>query len=138
VSNESVERLFYDGSCALCHGMVRFVLARDPDGRAFRFAPLESEAFRAAVPGAARAGLPDSIVVSTADGRLLTRSSAVLHILDRLGGGWRVLAILGGIVPAGLRDAAYDLVARVRYGLFGRKDDACPVIPAALRGRFDL
>ena len=37
-----------------------------------------------------------------------------------------------------LRDAAYDLVARVRYRIFGRKDEACPFIPAALRGRFDL
>ena len=133
-----VERLFYDGSCALCHGAVRFVLAEDPEGRVLRFAPLESEAFRAAVPEGQRVGLPDSIVVSTADGRLLTRSSGVLHILERLGGVWRVLAILGRLVPSGLRDAAYDVVARVRYRFFGRKDDACPFIPAALRGRFDL
>lgn len=117
---------------------MRFVLARDPDGRAFRFAPLESETFRAAVPAAVRAGLPDSLVVQTADGRLLTRSSAVLHVMGRLGGGWRVLAVLGRLVPGRLGDAAYDLVARVRYRVFGRQDDACPVIPAALRGRFDL
>lgn len=133
-----VERLFYDGSCALCHGTVRFVLAEDPDGRALRFAPLESEAFRATVPEGQRGGLPDSIVVATADGRLLTRSSGVLHILERLGGVWRVAAVFGRLVPARLRDAAYDAVARVRYRLFGRKDDACPFIPAALRGRFDL
>ena len=40
------ERLFYDGSCALCHWAVRFVLARDREGRAFRFAPLDSDAYR--------------------------------------------------------------------------------------------
>lgn len=117
---------------------MRFVLARDPDGRAFRFAPLEGEAFRVAVPAATRAGLPDSLVVLTADGRLLTRSSAALHILGRLGGGWGALAVLGRPVPTAWRDAVYDLVARVRYRVFGRKDDACPVIPAGLRGRFDL
>lgn len=133
-----MERLFYDGTCALCHGAVRFVLARDPEGRAFRFAPIGSAAFRAAAPEHVRAGLPDSLVLATDDGRLLTRSDAVLHLLERLGGGWRALARAGRIVPRGLRDALYDLVARVRYRVFGRKDDACPVIPKALRSRFDL
>lgn len=134
----TVERLFYDGSCALCHGTVRFVLAQDPEGRAFRFAPLDSEVFRTLVPESLRASLPDSIVVVTDDGRVLTRSQGVLHILERLGGAWRVLAVLGRLVPGPLRDAAYDLVARWRYRMFGRKDDACPLIPAALRSRFDL
>jgi predicted DCC family thiol-disulfide oxidoreductase YuxK len=135
---EGGERLFYDGSCALCHGSVRFVLAEDPEGRAFRFAPLDSEAFRAAVPAEVLSRLPDSLVVRTADGRLLTRSAGVLHVLERLGGIWRLAAIPGGLVPPPLRDAAYDFVARVRYRVFGRKDEACPLIPPALRARFDL
>jgi len=133
-----VELLFYDGTCALCHGAVRFVLAHDPHGRAFRFAPLDSAAFRARVAEDARAALPDSIVLATEDGRLLTRSDAALHVLDRLGGALGVVARWGRLVPRPLRDAVYDLVARVRYRVFGRKDDACPVIPPALRSRFDL
>jgi predicted DCC family thiol-disulfide oxidoreductase YuxK len=132
------ERLFYDGSCALCHGAVRFVLARDPEGRAFRFAPLDSDAFRSAAPEAVRAALPDSFVVETSDGRLLTRSTAVLHLLDRLGGPWRVLGRAARIVPRALRDALYDCVARVRYRVFGRETEACPVIPKQLRSRFDF
>ena len=66
------------------------------------------------------------------------RSDAALHLLHRIGGGWRRVAALGRLVPRGLRDAVYDLVARVRYRVFGRKDEACPVIPPALRSRFDL
>ena len=132
------ERLFYDGSCALCHWAVRFVLARDPEGRAFRFAPLDSDAFRGAVPEAVRASLPDSFVVETSDGRLLTRSTAVLHLLDRLGGPWRVLGRASRILPRALRDALYDFVARVRYRVFGREPEACPVIPKELRSRFEL
>jgi predicted DCC family thiol-disulfide oxidoreductase YuxK len=132
------ERLFYDGSCALCHWAVRFVLARDPEGRAFRFAPLESDAFRGAVPEAVRASLPDSFVVETSDGRLLTRSAAVLHVLDRCGGPWRVLGRAARIVPRALRDGLYDFVARVRYRVFGREPQACPVIPKELRSRFEL
>lgn len=130
------ERLFYDGSCGLCHRAVRFLLAEDSEGR-FRFAPLDSEAFRSATPEALRAALPDSLVLETAEGRLLTRSAAVLHALARLGGLWRLLGALARLVPPVLRDAAYDAVARVRYRVFARPAEACPVVPAALRARFD-
>jgi predicted DCC family thiol-disulfide oxidoreductase YuxK len=133
-----VERLFYDGSCALCQGAVRFLLAEDPEGRTFRFAPRDSQAFRVQVPAEWQAGLPDSLVVVTADGRLLTRSAGVLHILERLGGLWRVLAAAGRLVPRPLRDTAYDLMARTRYRIFGRKEEACPLLPPHLRARFDL
>ncbi|HZO10045.1 MAG TPA: DCC1-like thiol-disulfide oxidoreductase family protein [Myxococcota bacterium] len=132
------ERLFYDGSCALCHWAVRFVLARDRDGHAFRFSPLDSDAFRKAAPEAVRTALPDSLVVETRDGRLLTRSSAVIHILGRLGTPWRVLGGVARVLPRALLDGLYDLVARVRYRVFGREPDACPLIPKELRSRFEL
>jgi predicted DCC family thiol-disulfide oxidoreductase YuxK len=133
-----IETIFYDGSCGLCHRWVRFVLPRDREGRAFRFAPLCGEAFRARVPESARAGLPDSIVVLTADSSLLVRSEAVIHVLRRLGGFWRFAGAAIALVPAPLRDFVYDLIARIRYRLFARPDDVCPVVPAELRKRFDL
>ena len=135
-STTGPEVLFYDGGCGLCHRAVRFILWADPEGRAFRFAPLGGVTFQAQVPASERAHLPDSLVVRTAEGGLLTRSAGVLHILRRLGGGWRVLAALFGLVPRPLRDAAYDFVARIRLRLFARPEDACPVVPPALRGRF--
>ena len=135
-STTGPEVLFYDGGCGLCHRAVRFVLWADPEGRAFRFAPLGGATFEAEVPAAERAQLPDSLVLRTAEGALLTRSAGVLHLLRRLGGVWRGLALLFGLVPRPLRDAAYDFVARIRLRLFARPDDACPVVPPPLRGRF--
>jgi predicted DCC family thiol-disulfide oxidoreductase YuxK len=131
------ETVFYDGHCGLCHRAVRFVLAEDRAGHAFRFAPLEGDAFRATVPEASRAGLPDSLIVSTAEGALLTRSAAVLHILRRLGGIWRLSGGLARVVPAAIRDRAYDAVARIRHRLFPAPPEACPLIPERLRARFD-
>jgi predicted DCC family thiol-disulfide oxidoreductase YuxK len=117
---------------------VRFVIAEDPGGRAFRFAPLQGGLVRAALGDAARAALPDSLVVQTADGRILTRARAVRHLLSRLGGLWSVLAWLAGVIPAPLGDAAYDVVARLRHRLFARPPEACPILPARLRSRFVL
>jgi predicted DCC family thiol-disulfide oxidoreductase YuxK len=131
------ERIFYDGHCGLCHRAVRFVIARDPDGRRFRYAPLQGTTFAALVTAERRVGLPDSVVVLTDDGRLLIRSDAFIHILRRLGGFWRFVAGIVGVIPRAIRDGMYDFIARVRYRIFGRRVEVCPVRPAELRARFD-
>lgn len=132
------ELLLYDGHCGLCHGAVRFVLARDPSGEAFRFAPLGGVAFEAAVPEALRESLPDSMAVVTDDGELLVKSTAAVHVLRRLGGGWKWLGGLIAVVPSVVRDSIYDFIARRRKRWFGEVDESCPIVPAALRTRFDV
>ncbi len=133
-----IEHVFYDGTCGLCHRAVRFLLAEDVEGSRFRFAPLGGATFDAHVPIGTRAGLPDSVVVRTSSGELLVRSDAALHQLERLGGLWRVLGVLGRVVPRPLRDAAYDGLARVRKRLFPAPVEACPLRPATLATRFEL
>ena len=136
-AGNATEILFYDGHCGLCHRAVRFVLKHDRSGTAFRFAPLQGETFQAMVPVDRRAGLPDSIVVQAGDGALLVRSDAVVHILRRLPEGWKTLAAILAVVSRPLRDLAYDFVARIRYRVFGRRDDLCPDVPPQFRERFD-
>jgi predicted DCC family thiol-disulfide oxidoreductase YuxK len=131
------ELLFYDGHCALCHHSVKFVLKHDRSGNAFRFAPLQGTTFQSRVPASQRAGLPDSIVVLTEEGVLLVRSNAFLHILRRLGGGWKFLGGALGLIPRPVRDMVYDFIARIRYRVFGTRDELCPIVRADLRGRFE-
>jgi predicted DCC family thiol-disulfide oxidoreductase YuxK len=132
------ERLFYDGACGLCHRSVRLLLAEDRSGCAFRFSPIGSESFRRAIPEAQRVGLPLGVIVVRADGAVLVGARAVLHSLHALGGVWRLLALLLGLLPLPLLELVYAGVARVRYRLFARPDAACPLMPADLRARFDI
>ena len=134
---KAAEMIFYDGRCGLCHRAVRFILAEDRRGEAFRFAPLGGEVFLAAVTVGRRAALPDSLVVLTAEGELLSRSSAVLYLMRRLGGMWRMVALIGQLIPVAWRDGAYDVVARTRYRLFRKPESACPLLPGHLRSRFE-
>jgi predicted DCC family thiol-disulfide oxidoreductase YuxK len=113
--------LYYDGGCGLCHRFVRFVLSEDPGGGAFQFAPL---------PGAG-----ETLVVGTEGGSRLTRSAAVLYVLGRLGGLWRVAAAAGSLIPPRLRDGLYDGIARVRHRLFSRPKESCPFVSEGLRAR---
>jgi predicted DCC family thiol-disulfide oxidoreductase YuxK len=129
--------LFYDGHCALCHGAVKFVIKYDRSGSAFRFAPLEGPTFEERIPANRRAGLSNSMVVFTQDGAILTRSDAAIHILRRLGGGWKMLGAILSIVPRALRNGVYNFIARIRYRVFGRRDEVCPVASPELRDRFD-
>lgn len=121
---ETTDRVLYDGTCGLCHRSVRFLIAEDPTGTSFVYAPQE--------------GGGATVIVETADGRTLTKSDAVIHLTHRLGGLWRVLGFVFALVPRVVRDIGYDFVARVRYRIFGRTKDACPLMPPDLRSRFTV
>ena len=118
------EWVFFDGDCGFCRRWVQLVVKHDHDGRAFRFAPRKGETFRSLAAAERRDALLPSILVLTTEGQILTRSSAVLHILERLGGIWRVMAIVGRMVPAGIRDVGYRFIARVRHGLLPAPDSS--------------
>ena len=133
----SADRIFYDGVCGLCQGYIRFLIKRDRAGDKFRYAPLQGTTFEALVPLERRRSLPDSLVVLTNDGRLLVRSDGVIHILRRLGGFWGVVAGAISVIPRPIRDAVYNFVARIRYRVFGKRKNVCPVTPPDLRARFD-
>jgi predicted DCC family thiol-disulfide oxidoreductase YuxK len=133
---ERRDMLFYDGTCGLCHCFTRFVLSEDRDGTAFTFAPLQGETFAGVIAGHDRSTLPDSVIVRTEAGELLTRSDAVLYTLLRLGGLWRILAVALRVVPRRLRNGGYDFVARIRYQLVARARSFCPILPPDLRSRF--
>jgi predicted DCC family thiol-disulfide oxidoreductase YuxK len=130
------EWVFFDGDCGFCQRWVQLVVKHDHDGRAFRFAPRKGETFRSLVAAERREALPPSILVLTTDGRILSRSSAVLHILEQLGGGWRLMAVVGRTVPTGIREVVYRFVARVRHGLLPTPASPCPVVTPELRERF--
>ncbi len=129
------ELVFFDGHCGLCHRLVRFVLSEDREGL-FVFSTLQGEKIKTVLDDATRTQLPDSVVVRDDTGRVLVKSAAVVHVYDRLGGLWRVVALVLRVIPTSLRDLGYDVVAKVRHHLFARPADSCPLIPPNLKDRF--
>ena len=133
--------LLFDGTCGFCAKSVQFVLQREHRRRTLRFASLDSTIGREV-----RAQYPelehvDSVVwieagSSPRDYRLYVRSEAVFRVLKYLGGVWTALAVLGAIVPRGLRDWAYDFVARHRHKIIPRGADSCLLPTPEQRTRF--
>jgi predicted DCC family thiol-disulfide oxidoreductase YuxK len=130
--------ILFDGLCGLCTRFNQFVMRRDPKG-IFKFLPLQSERAAALLSkhGKNVEKLTTFYVVVDYDlptERLLDRSTAGLFACSKLGGIWKLLSCLS-ILPSWLLDPFYDLIARVRYQLFGRHD-TCPVPDPHFRDRF--
>ncbi len=124
-------RLFYDGDCGLCRGAVRFAARHDQSGQ-IRFAPLGGETFERLVSAEARVGLPDSLVVVTPEGDLLTQTRAVIHLLGRMGPMWRWMGPVLAWIPESLGDSVYRMIARLRP-----RKRACALDASIEDDRFD-
>jgi predicted DCC family thiol-disulfide oxidoreductase YuxK len=129
--------LLYDGLCGFCAASVQFVL-RHERRRSLRFAPLQGQ-----VGAQIRARHPelegvDSMIWVEGPGTdgetIAVRSEAVLRTARYLGPPWS-LVLLGRLLPAGVRDALYDFIARHRHKLVGGAEQ-CFLPGADVRARF--
>ncbi len=123
--------ILYDGVCVFCSRWVRFVAARDVKKR-FRFTAIQSGyGTRLAQAFGINPDDPDTNAVIHG-GEAFFKSDAALTVLSNLPGwGWTRLLYT---VPKPLRDAAYGLVARNRYRIFGKYQE-CFVPDAEMRAR---
>lgn len=83
--------------------------------------------------GGLQGGSPRSFVFLEKDA-FYEQSNAVLLAMRRLGGAWRLIAVLY-VFPRPLRDFVYRIIARNRYRWFGRRD-ACRLPTSEERDRF--
>lgn len=125
--------LLFDGVCNLCNRTVQFVIKRDVKKR-FRFAALQSASGQALLQ---ELGLPvhhfNTVVLIHGD-KYYVKSTAALRVLKELGGLWKICYALI-VIPAPIRDLVYDMVAKTRYRVFGRRDE-CMVPTPEIKERF--
>lgn len=115
--------LLYDGECGLCNRLVRSLLKSDQAGK-LNYAPLQS---RPAQEYLRTHHLPvrdfNSLVFvpdwnEASSNNYFLRTDGALAACAVVGGGWGKLTHLR-ILPRGLRDLLYKIVAKTRYALFG-------------------
>src|SRR4051812_41900808 len=107
--------ILYDGVCVFCSRWIRFVAARDRDGR-FRFTAIQSDyGRRLAQAFGIDPADPDTNAVIHG-GIAYFKCDAALTVLSNLPG-WRWVRVLR-MVPEPLRNAVYNLVAQNRYRFF--------------------
>lgn len=124
----------FDGVCNLCNGFVQFVIKRDTED-VFRYASLQSEiGERLVSERAIDTTRIDSVILIDPGTAYYLKSDAALQIGRRLKG-YRTLSKVLSLIPRGLRNIVYDLVAKYRYRWFGKKDQ-CMIPTPDLRAKF--
>ncbi len=112
--------VLFDGLCNLCCSLITFIIRRDRECR-FSFVPLQSNFGKSLQSKYLFHGEHLDAIMLVDDGKAYLKSTAALKILQRLGGTWRLLSLLI-VLPAGFRDAAYTVIAKNRYRIFGKRD----------------
>ena len=120
----------FDGVCVLCSGGASFLMKHDRRNR-LNFTSAQGDPGKALY---AHFGLEfDETYLLVEGGNAYAKSAGYLKLCAILGGWWHLLRI-GGIIPEGVRDWVYAIIARNRYRWFG-KADYCELLTADQRER---
>ncbi|HHS95742.1 MAG TPA: thiol-disulfide oxidoreductase DCC family protein [Phaeodactylibacter sp.] len=125
--------LLFDGICKLCNASVQFIIKKDKDAL-FRFASLQSEVGQSLLQNHQLSTKELESAVLLVEDKVYTRSSAALQVLRRLGLPWSLMAVFL-LLPKGIRDIAYNIIAKNRYRWFGKKD-SCMMPTEDIKSRF--
>jgi predicted DCC family thiol-disulfide oxidoreductase YuxK len=136
--NDFAPVLLYDGVCGFCSRVVQFVL-RVERRNTLRFAALQGKYGQEIVAQHRVLQGVDSMAwvepgSPASRAAVFVRSEAVLRLLAYLGMPWS-LGLIGGLLPVGMRDRAYDWVARRRLRLV-RGAPACSLPSPSQHRRF--
>jgi predicted DCC family thiol-disulfide oxidoreductase YuxK len=125
--------IVFDGECIFCSGWVNFVLRHDRQGR-YRFITAQSPLGEALYRhyGLDSRNYETNILIE--GGIAYLKSEGSLRMAAGLGFPWKLAGILR-IIPKIIRDPFYELVARNRYRIAGRRN-ACFVPTPEHRARF--
>ena len=125
--------ILFDGVCNFCNAMVNFIIRQDKR-HIFLFAALQSESGKKLLEQYhINWQRSDSFVVIEND-KAYMKSNAALKLYAKLPWFWKWTQIFW-IVPKFVRDWVYNVVAKNRYGWFGKKEQ-CMVPPPDVIERF--
>lgn len=112
--------ILFDGVCNFCNYWVNFVLKRDRKNL-FLFAALQSKTGQELLNKFNLSTTDfDTFILIDGDS-FQTKSDAAISIASNLSG-WPKVLLIGKIIPRFLRNFIYDLIAKNRYKIFGKRE----------------
>lgn len=106
--------IIFDGICVFCNKSIDILMKLDTQ-KIFRYTSNQGEFVKTLD---IKPEL-DSIIYYE-DGTLFYKSTAILKLCQALGGVWKLTTIFY-IIPRVIRDFFYDVIAKYRYKLFGKR-----------------
>ena len=135
MTNRTNILMLFDGVCGFCSRSVLFILKRT--GSHVRFCAMQSPK---GIAHLNRLHMPtdnyETLIVQEGD-TILAKSDAVLHLAYNMRAPWPQLARIIAYMPKTWRDRAYDVLAKNRYRVMGKRT-TCLRPDADLVARFDI
>jgi len=122
--------ILFDGVCNMCVWSVQFIIKNDKKD-IFRFASLQSKEAEKYIKNH-RLSMNSIMLID--NGKMKSKSSAVLSILSHLDTFWRILLVFY-IIPYPIRDLIYISFAKSRYFFFGKRNN-CMVPNKEINSKF--
>jgi predicted DCC family thiol-disulfide oxidoreductase YuxK len=113
--------VLYDGFCNLCSNTVLYFANLDGKNK-FKFIALQSAVGKELLKRVQDSGSSVDSVMLLRENQVYYKSKAIFQIIRETGGITRLLLIFR-IFPDRFNDYIYDLVARNRYLIFGKKKE---------------
>lgn len=110
--------VFFDGICGICNTFVDFLLVLDRNNNLL-FAPLQGVTAQKKLSDDDLKNI--STIVFQTERNTYYQSDAVIQILVRVGGIWKLFGIFK-IVPKIIRDSFYQYIAKNRYKWFRQRE----------------
>jgi predicted DCC family thiol-disulfide oxidoreductase YuxK len=131
LENKSI--ILFDGICNLCNTSIQFIIKRDKKQH-FLYASLQSDAARDILLQFHLKNSDFDSIILIENGKAFQKSTAILKIAKHLSGLWKFTYGFT-IVPKGIRDFFYIIIADNRYRWFGKRE-SCMMPTEALKMRF--
>jgi predicted DCC family thiol-disulfide oxidoreductase YuxK len=113
--------VLYDGFCNLCSNTVLLFLKLDRKKK-FKFIALQSAEGKEMLKRIQDSGSGMDSVMLFKDDQVYYKSKAIFQLIRETGGITRLLLVFK-IFPDRFNDYVYDLIARNRYLIFGKKKE---------------
>lgn len=124
--------VLFDGICNLCNSSVSFLIKYDTENN-LHFAAQQTESGKNLLKQYGIEGDNQSVILISED-KVFYKSDAIIEISKKLKGWPRILKH-GYLIPKVIRNLVYDLIAKNRYRIFGKRD-SCSIPTPANRHKF--
>ncbi len=125
--------VLFDGVCNLCNGAVQFIIRRDKQNL-FKFASLQSDFAQKLLKEQGFSTTDFDSIILLENGIIFQKSDAILRLLDSFSLPWKLLKV-AYIIPRSFRNNLYDLIAKNRYKIFGKREH-CMIPNAEIKEKF--
>lgn len=120
ISNLSQKSIvFIDAQCVICSLAADIIMALDCY-KEIKISALQGECAKSCLPESRLNDL--NTVLYFREGVIYEKSDAALMILKDINPYWRPFANIFLMIPKKIRDSIYDIIAKNRFRLFGKKE----------------